>query len=159
MPTAIDKIVDGFPFPTISPIIGSPKYETISKVHLKLNSNAASVQSNLGCGTLGLLHLTVSPAVYATLSATTFIAPVNPGADPTIPSITSGPQITNLQYSHEVSTAVFNKYDQTDKALRQILIAAVDKMFIWSLRHRYVGYGTTNTRTILDHLYVTYANI
>ena len=39
-----------------------------------------------------------------------------------------------------------------------MLIAAVDKIFIRSLRHQYVGYGTT-TCTILDHLYTTYANI
>ena len=35
---------------------------------MKLNSNAVSVQSNLGCGTLRLLYLTVSSAVYVTLS-------------------------------------------------------------------------------------------
>ena len=40
-----------------------------------------------------------------------------------------------------------------------MLIAAVDEMFIRSLRHRYVGYGTTTTHTILDYLYATYANI
>ena len=127
MPTAINKIVDGFPFPTISPIIGSPNYETISEVHLKLNSNSASVQSNLGCGTLGLLQLIVSPAVYATFSATAFIVPVNPGAKLTILSIVLGPHITNLRYAHDVATAVFNKYDQTNKALRQMLISAVKK--------------------------------
>ena len=159
MPTAIDKIVDGFPFPTISPIIGAPNYETIAKVHLKINSNATSVKSNLGCGTLGLLQLTVSPAVYATLSATAFINPVNPGADPTIPSIASGPQITNLQYDHDVNTAVFNEYNRTDNLLCQMLIAAINKIFIRSLRHHYVGYGTTTTSAILDHLYVTYAKI
>ena len=32
-------------------------------------------------------------------------------------------------------------------------------MFIRYLRHKYIGYGLTNTRTILDHLYTTYANI
>ena len=68
MPTAIEKIVDSFPFPTIPPIVGTPTYNTIAEVNLKLNSNSASVQSNLGCGTLGLLQLTVSPAVYNTLS-------------------------------------------------------------------------------------------
>ena len=55
MPTALDMIVDGFPFPTIPPIVGTQTYNTIAKVNFKLNSNAASVQSNLGCGTLGLL--------------------------------------------------------------------------------------------------------
>ena len=63
MPTSIDKIVDGFPFPTIPPIVGTPTYNTISEVNLKLNSNSAYVQSNLVYGTLGLLQLTVSPAV------------------------------------------------------------------------------------------------
>ena len=63
MPSSIDKIVDGFLFPTIDPIIGTPDYENITDINLKLNSIAASVQSSLGCGTLGLLFLTVSPAV------------------------------------------------------------------------------------------------
>ena len=86
MPSSIEEIVDGFPFPTIEPIIGTPDYESIADIHLKLNSNAASVQFNLGCGTLGLLFLTVSPAVYDTLSTTKFVPPVNPGPKPIIPT-------------------------------------------------------------------------
>ena len=78
MPSSIEKIVDRFPFPKIDPIIGTPYYESIADIHLKLNSNAASVQSNIRCGTLGLLFLTVLPAVYATLSTSTFVPPVNP---------------------------------------------------------------------------------
>ena len=63
MPSSIKNIMDGFPFPTIDPIIGTSDYESIAEIHLKLNLNAASIQSNLGCGTFGLLILTVSPAV------------------------------------------------------------------------------------------------
>ena len=63
MPTTTDKIVDGFPFPMIPTIVETPTYNTIAYINLKLNSNSASVQSNLGCDTLGLLQLTVSPAV------------------------------------------------------------------------------------------------
>ena len=80
MLTAIYNIVDGFLFPTIPPIVGTPTYNTIVEVNLKLNSNAASVQSNLGCVTLGLLQLTVSPANYNTFSSIAFIVPVNPGS-------------------------------------------------------------------------------
>ena len=58
-----------FPFPEIPPIVGNPTYNTIAEVNLKLNSNSPSVESNLGCGTLGLLQITVSPAVYSTLSS------------------------------------------------------------------------------------------
>ena len=70
MPTAIDKIVEGFHFPTIPPIVGTPSYNTIAEVNLKLNSNSASVKSNLGCGTLGLLQLTVSTTAYNNFSST-----------------------------------------------------------------------------------------
>ena len=38
-------------------------------------------------------------------------------------------------------------------------IADVDAMFIRHLRQRYMGYGTTTTRAILDHLYATYTKI
>ena len=159
MPTAIYKIVDGFPFPTIPPIVGTPKYNTIAEVNLKLNSNATSVQSNLGCGTFGLLQLTVSSAIYNTLSVTTSVVPINPGSSPDIPANSTGAQITELRYAFDTASALFNKYDCTDKALRQILLSTVDEIFIRSLRHKYVGYGLTTTRAILDHFYTTYANI
>ena len=55
MPSSIEKIVDGFPFPKIDPIVVTLDYEIITDIHLKLNFNAISVQSNLGCGTLDLL--------------------------------------------------------------------------------------------------------
>ena len=117
MPTAIDKIVDGFPFPMIPPIIGTPTYNTIAEVNLKLNPNSASVQSNLGCGTLGLLQLTVSPAVYNNLSSTPFIVTGNPGSVPNIPANSTGAQITEICYAFDTASSLFNEYDRTNKAL------------------------------------------
>ena len=133
MTTAIDKIVDGFPFSTIPPIVGTPTYNTIAEVNLKLNSNSASVQSNLGCGTLNLLQLTVSPAVYNTLMSTTFIVPVNPGSVPIIPANSTGSQINELCYAFNTASAIFNEYDRTDKYLRKILLSTVGEMYILSL--------------------------
>ena len=75
MPSSIKNIVDRFPLPTIDPIVGTPDYKSIADIHLNLTSNAASVQSNLGCGTLGLSFFNVSPAVYATLSDILFVPP------------------------------------------------------------------------------------
>ena len=110
MPSSIEKIVDGFPFPTINPIIGTPDYKSIADIHLKLNSNAASVQSNIGCGTLGLLFLTVSPAIYATLSTTMFVPLVNPGLKPSIPTGSTGVVISDLRYHHTEATKIFTEY-------------------------------------------------
>jgi hypothetical protein len=85
MPSLVDSNVEGFPFPTVNPIIGEPNYESIAALHQQLNANAALVQSHLGNGVLGLLYLTVSPAVYVNLSAVPFLPPVNPGPTPIIP--------------------------------------------------------------------------
>ena len=130
MPTAINRIVDCFPFPMIPPIAWTPTYNTIVEVNLKFNSNSASVQSNLGCSTLSLLQLTVSPAIYNTFSSIAFIVPVNPGSVPIIPSNSTGAQIMELSYAFNTASALFNEYDRTDMALRQILLSTVDKTFI-----------------------------
>jgi len=79
IPTSAEKILENFPHPTISPIIGKPTYETLAAVHLKLNTNAASVHSNRGNGQLGYLALTVKEEVYNTLSPIPFEPPINPG--------------------------------------------------------------------------------
>ena len=136
MTSFIDKIVEGFPFPKISPIIGFPNYASISEMHMELNSNAVSVQSNLGGGTLGLLYLTVLPDVYATLSAYIFVIPVNPGSKPVIDEHSMGPQISDIRYAYHAATTLFNEYDRTEKALGQPLLVFVEEMYVRSLCHR-----------------------
>ena len=85
MPSALYKVIDSFPHPTIQPIVGQPTYETLAEVHLKFNTNAASVHSHLGNGQLGLLFLTIYPAIYNTQSNIVFVPPANPGPYPVIP--------------------------------------------------------------------------
>ena len=159
MPSSIEKIMDRFPFPTVDPIFGTPDYESIADIHLKLNSDAASVQSNLGCGTLCILFLTVLPAVYATLSKIVFVMPVNPGPKPSIPTGSTGAAISDLRYRHTEATKIFTEYENTDKALRQILLASTDELYVRSLRHKYIVYRKTTTQDLLDYLYATYSNI
>ena len=85
--------------------------------------------------------------------------PVNPSSVTIIPANSTGYQITKLCYDFNIASALFNEYDRTNKALLQILLYTVDEMFIRSLRQKYVGYGLATTRTILYHLYGTYADI
>jgi hypothetical protein len=124
-----------------------------------LNANSASIQSHLGNGRLGLLYLTVSPTVYNTLSAVPFIPPINPGPSPTIPPHSTGPQIADIRYDFTTATTIFKQYDLADKALKQLLLGAVDDMFVRSLQTKYIGYLTVTTLQILDHLYNQYARI
>ena len=73
------NIVGYFPNSTIGLIIGIPTYKKLNYIHLKLNQNTSSVDSNLGDRLIGLLPLTVSAAVYNTLLTTPFVVPTNPG--------------------------------------------------------------------------------
>ena len=98
----INKIVEGFPHPTITPIIGIPSYETLAEVHIKLNSNAASVHLELVNSALGLLSLTVTLVVYNTLAGVPFIALENPGLTTEIPVGATGPVITALDQAHKI---------------------------------------------------------
>ena len=139
MPSSIEKIVNGFSFPTIDPIIRTPDYESIADIHIKLNLNADSVQSNLGSGTIGLLFLTVLPDVYAIISTITFVPPVNPVPEPSIPTGATSTAIANLRYRHTEATKIFTKYENTDKALRPLLLASTDKLYVQSIRHKYIG--------------------
>ena len=87
------------------------------------------------------------------------LGPVNPGPKPIIPTGSTGAAISDLRYHHTEYTKIFAEYENTDKALRQLLLACTDELYIRSLRHKYIGYGKTTNRALLDHLYATYANI
>ena len=159
MVASIDKILEAMPHFSIPPIIGQPTYSSIHEIHQYLSSNAASIQSNLGCGTLGLIYLTLYPTVYATLSATIFGLPPNPGATATIPSTATSAQTFSIRRAHNESQEIFKEYDSTDKALKKLLINAVDDIFLRAIRARYVGYANITTRQMITHLYMTYVNI
>jgi hypothetical protein len=115
MTANVDSIVNGFPHPTIPPIMGIPTYATIAEVNLKLNANTASVKSALSNEALGLLALTVSLAVYATLSDVPFVVPINPGPQPDIPVGATGPQIAAITCAHNEDLRIWQEYMATDK--------------------------------------------
>ena len=149
MSSALDKVVESFPHPTVQPIVGQPSYKTIAELQLKLNTNAASVFSNRGNGKLGLLFLTVKPAVYDTQSTVTFTPPSNPGQNPSIPSGATGAQITEIRRTHKEKKDEFNQYLHTDRALKSILIGAVDEAYIRSKREKYIGFANVSTLNLL----------
>ena len=130
MPSSIKKIMDRFLFPTTNPIVGTPDDDCIADINLKLDSKAESVQSHLGCGTLGILFLTVSLAVYAPLSTIVFVTPVNPGTQPNIPTGATGSVIADLRYHQAEATKIFIEYKKIGKALCQILLVSTEKLYV-----------------------------
>ena len=157
--TSAEKIKDAFPHPTIDPIIGQPGYETIKPMHQKLNANAAYFVSHLGNERLSLLFLTVTPAVYNTLSANVFIPPVNPGPVAQYPPGATQFQIQAVNALHATNTRLFKQYNATDRALKQQLLGCVDDMFVNALSDTHIGYANVSTLDLLTHLYTAYAKI
>ena len=154
-----DKIIERFPHPTIPPIVGQPAFDTLQALKLLLSTNAASIVSHLGSGTLGLLWLTVSDLVYNTLSPTPFVPPPNPGPIPIIPANSTGVVVTSLTDTHNREAKLFHEYNNTDTALKQLLLGAVDDMFTRALKNRYIGYANVSTKELLAHLFTTYGQI
>ena len=90
---------------------------------------------------------------------TDFIAPVNPGAKPTIPNAATGPVITEANRQFDDDVRSWREYQGTDKALKKTLLEEVEDIYILPLRNNITGYGTVTTRELLDHMHQSYCNI
>ena len=134
--------------------MGQPTYETLAKVHLKLNTNAASIHLNLGNRQLCFLFLTIIPSIYNTQSKIVFVPPTNPGPSFIIPQVLMGAHIADICRKYDVKSALYTKYNITDKSLMSLFIAAVDKTYIRPLRDKYIGYSNITTKEMLAHLYL-----
>ena len=157
--TSVDKLVKSFKKTTIQPIYGKPMYATIHSFCKLLNKKAASISTNLRCGTLRHLCHALSPTVYATPLTTLVVPPPNPGAAPFIPVGTTRPEEASLQCSHDAATVVFNTFQNVDHALRQQLMGAVEDNLVRFLHMPHLGYSISITLYLLAHLYATYAVI
>ena len=96
-----DTVITNFPHPVITPLTERPSYHAIRDIHLMLNANVTSVPSNRGDGMHGLLFLTVAQAVYRATTGMDFIAPINPGIHPTIPTNPTATELAHAQREHE----------------------------------------------------------
>ena len=75
MSISIEKLIDGMPYPVFTKIVGTPNYEAVNQINHELTANAYSIQTNLGCGTIGYARLTLLPATYTTISIAVRIPP------------------------------------------------------------------------------------
>ena len=159
MSSSLEKIVESFPHPTVTPIVGQPSYEMIAEIQLKLNTNAASIYSHCGNGRLGLFLLTVKPTVYNTQSTEMFDPPTKHGQNPTIPTSSTGLQIADIRRWHKDQFDECQKYQQMDRTPKMILIASKNEAYIRALRDKYIDYANVTTLQMLTNLYNYYARI
>ena len=155
--TTVEKFIETFPIPTLTRIVGQPTYEQVKELNEELNANAASIVTTRGGGAHGYLAITVSPTIYATLTSTAFVAPTMP--PPVDPAGMTGPQIANANRIFNEQKTEFHSYINLQNALKKQLIAAVDPLFLRTIRQPYVGFANCTIRDMLRHLYETHADI
>ena len=132
MATSIDNLIDGMPTLILTKILGTPNYESVKQINDELTANAYSIQTNLGCGTVGYARLTVLRATYATISIATWIPP-NPGTQANIAPFSTAIQIAALNRSFDTANSVYAAYRLVGNALKKQLLASKDDIFICSL--------------------------
>ena len=103
--------------------------------------------------------MTIAPAIYNTQSNIVFVLLVNTCPSTVIPQVLKAAQIADILWQYDADTALYTDYDMTDKALKSLLVAAVDKTYIQSLQDKYIGYANVTTKEMLAYLYLAYAKI
>ena len=152
-----EAYIESFPQPVLTKIDGKPSYDTLNIVNDELSANAASVHTELGGGSHGYLAITVSPTVYATLSATAFVPPTLP--EPVVTTGLTGPQISAANRTYDAAKKKFKEYNALQNALKKQLIAAVDNIYLEAIAEPYIKFGNRTIFDMLTHLFDTYAEI
>ena len=153
--TSVDKLVESFENPSIPPIDNKPTFATLHAMHKLLESNAASVNTNLGCGNIGYLCLNLSPTIYVTLSIKRVVPPPSPRATPVIPADTTGTKAASIRYAHDTATLAFKTINNANRALCQKLLGAIEDTFVRVKHKLHRGYSGFSTLNLLTHLYET----
>ena len=88
----IDYASSYFKYKTPTPICGEPTHKSLKRLKLELQSNASSVETDLGGGNHGYLGLVLTDEEYATIPNTQpFVAPNYP------PTLVIPPLSTQIQ--------------------------------------------------------------
>ena len=143
----------------ICPTGTKPTFRTLRVAQLQLNMNAISVRSHRGDGNHGHLVLTLTPAAFLLTTNVPFIVPPMPLLDPVHVAGATAAQITEDNRIHAAARAEYEKYHDTDNALRALLIAAVPFKYIEAIAHPTLSFAQTTTVQLLTHLWSTYGKI
>ena len=106
----------------------------------------------------GHLGLLLSATRYATLSATAFVTPLNPGPfDP--PVLGTGPQIEAAKDVWREGKFTFELCQATEKAIIAKVVDAVDATYLAALQNVNTSRYGDSILALTQHLYSTYGRI
>ena len=158
-PISVDDIVAEFLTKILPPIPGKSYYNCISKINQVMHGNAATIPTTLVGWAHGHVELIMKAILYVTLSATSYVAPIEPPLTPDVSSTATCASQQQLRDQHAEEQRIFTNHINMDDALKTQLLDAVEDPYVSELRNRYTGYIVVTTRDLLDHLMYRYSNI
>ena len=72
----------------------------------------------------------MSDAQYNSVSTVPFVAPANPGVSVTYPLNATSVRIKQADDAHDKAYILFKEYTLTDKALKQLLLGAIEEKIL-----------------------------
>ena len=124
---------------TITPITSEPNYASLKNLKDQLKANAASIPTTLGGGNHSYLSLILSPATYATITATPFQEPNYPGQYPNIPAGTNAANTSTIICHHTEDLRQWHECKNVITTLKNQLLLAIDNIYICALKDHHVG--------------------
>ena len=122
------------PHPILTRIKGAPTYKAIKILSNELTGNDVTITTDLGGGLVGYDRLTLTPAVYANIYSHPWVPLVNPGIQAVIPAGYTSSQITALNRSFDLEITIYADSISVGNALKKQLLAAVDDIYLYSLK-------------------------
>ena len=152
-------IISNFPHLITPKIKGKPDRESINKLEKIIQENAAATQTNLGGVQHGYLGLTMTDPACNLVTGTNLEHPNNPGLTSIMPNRETQHQILQIQNFYSARAQQHNEFLQIERALRNQIINAIEKIYIEALEEDYVRYNNHSMPDMLKYLYDTYGII
>lgn len=158
---SVEEITNGFTTNPLPPVTGEPTYESLKVLIKRLYGNAVSVKTPAGGGRHGHLGMLMDTRLYATISATPWTAPTDPGISPAFVQGRFYDEATKeaIRSDFKERKRLYHNYLNMDTALKNQITKAIDDVYLDELNNPYTGYMQLTAKNILDWLLQRYGKI
>ena len=131
----------------------APTFDTIQPALVQLNSNATSIPTTGGDGTLWYLVLTIGRTDYQAqiLGNVDHPPPAAPPSAPTFPQNSTSAQISEAHRTFDDTVCGFKLYHTVDALLKQQLLTSIDDDYVKVHKNRNTGYACVTTKTLIKN--------
>ena len=111
MPLNANQLLEFFPHPVLTKIVGEPNLTSITLQQSDHNGNLALIKSNLGDGLTGLMVISTKPEIFSTIHPDAFAIPNNPVPTPnpdTITAASTATKVTDLYKAYALESDIYS---------------------------------------------------